>query len=98
MISLSQVMVSLYSHSFLFDPVFRLLLASGFFSQLFARLLSGIGVRILFLRLCQVSANMSMYSGTPPHGHIGNTVTSLLRPLVLAARKTTIQFVIKKPR
>ena len=29
MISLSQVMVSLYSHSFLFDPVFRLLLASG---------------------------------------------------------------------
>ena len=29
---ISQVMVSLYSHSFLFDPVFRLLLASGFFS------------------------------------------------------------------
>ena len=28
---ISQVMVSLYSHSFLFDPVFRLLLASGFF-------------------------------------------------------------------
>ena len=31
MITLSQVMVSLYSHSFLFDPVFRLLLASRFF-------------------------------------------------------------------
>ena len=29
---ISQVMVSLYSHSFLFDSVFRLLLASGFFS------------------------------------------------------------------
>ena len=97
MIALSQVMVSLYSHSFLFDPVFRLLLSSGFFSQLFARLSRGIGVNILFLRLCPVTANMSMYSGTPPNGHIGNTVTSL-RPLFLAARKTTIHFVIKKSR
>ena len=26
------------------------------------------------------------YSGTPPYGHLGNTVTSLLRPLFLAAR------------
>ena len=98
MISLSQVMVSLYSHSFLFDPVLSLLLALGFFSQLFARLSSGIGVSILFLRLRPITANMSMYSESPPYDHIGNTVTSLLRPLFLAARKTTIQFVTKKNR
>ena len=28
---------------------------------------------------------LKLYSETPPHGHLGNTVTSLLRPLFLAA-------------
>ena len=37
MISLSQVMVSLYSHSFLFDPVFRLLRWLQVFSLKFLR-------------------------------------------------------------
>ena len=81
-------------HSFLFDPVFRLLLASGFFSQLFARLSSGIGVDILFLRLCPVTANMSMYSGAPPYGHIGNTVTSL--PLFFGCPQNNHTFCYKK--
>ena len=28
---------------------------------------------------------LKLYCETPPHGHLGNTVTSLLRPLFLAA-------------
>lgn len=38
------------------------------------------------------------YSGTPPYGHLVNTVTSLLQPLFLAARaKSPIHFFVKKP-
>ena len=29
------------------------------------------------------------YSGTPPYGHLGNTMTSLLRPLFLAERQNS---------
>ena len=38
------------------------------------------------------------YSETPPYGHLGNTVTSLLRPLSLAAwQKPPYIFLYKKP-
>ena len=36
------------------------------------------------------------YSGTPPCGHLGNTVTSLLRPLFLAARQNGHKLSCKK--
>ena len=35
------------------------------------------------------------YSGTPPYGHFGNTVTSLLGPLFLAARQHDHSFSLK---
>ena len=38
----------------------------------------------------------STYSGTPPYGHFGNTVTSLLGPLFLAARQNDHSFSLKK--
>ena len=37
------------------------------------------------------------YSGTPPHGHLGNTVTSSLRPLFFLAAQPDIIFLVKKP-
>ena len=36
------------------------------------------------------------YSGTPPYGHFGNTVTSLLGPLFFAARQNDRSFSLKK--
>ena len=36
------------------------------------------------------------YSGIPPYGHLGNTVTSLLQPLFLAARQNGHTFSCKK--
>ena len=38
------------------------------------------------------------YSGTPPYGHFGNTVTSLLGPLFLAARQNDHSFSLKKKK
>ena len=38
-----------------------------------------------------------VYSGTPPHGHLGNTVTSSLRPLFFLAAQPDIIFLVKKP-
>ena len=38
------------------------------------------------------------YSGTPPYGHLVNTVTLLLQPLFLAAQaKSHMHFFVKKP-
>ena len=37
-----------------------------------------------------------LYSGTPPYGHLGNKVTSLLRPLFLAALQNDHTFSCKK--
>ena len=34
------------------------------------------------------------YSETPPYGHLGNTVTSLLRPLFWPPGKTAIHFIV----
>ena len=36
------------------------------------------------------------YSGTPPYGHLGNMVTSLLRPLFLVALQNDHTFSCKK--
>ena len=41
-------------------------------------------------------ASCFVYSETPPYGHLGNTVTSLLRPLVWLPGKTAIHFLVKK--
>ena len=38
-----------------------------------------------------------VYSGTPPHGHLGNMVTSSLRPLFFLAAQPDIIFLVKKP-
>ena len=38
------------------------------------------------------------YRGTPPYGHFGNTVTSLLGPLFLAARQNDHSFSLKKKK
>ena len=37
-----------------------------------------------------------LYSGTPPYSHLGNTVTSLLRPFFFAAGKNDHTFSCKK--
>ena len=39
-----------------------------------------------------------LYSGTQPYGHLGNTVTLLLRPLFFRPGKTVIHYFKKKPR
>ena len=42
--------------------------------------------------------SLKYYSGTPSYGHLGNTVTSSLRPLFIGRlAKTTILFLVKKP-
>ena len=38
------------------------------------------------------------YSETPPYGYLGKTVSSLLRPLFLAARQNSHTFSCKKKR
>ena len=38
-----------------------------------------------------------LYSETPPYGHLGNTVTSLLRPFFGRPAKTTIHSIEKEP-
>ena len=38
------------------------------------------------------------YSGTAPYGHFGNTVTSLLGPLLFAARQNDRSFSLKKKK
>ena len=43
----------------------------------------------------QASFTFCLYSGTPPYGHLGNTITSLWRPLFLA-RKNGHTFPYKK--
>ena len=52
-------------------------------------------------RLVHLTAHKMLrlrYSGTPPYSYLGNTVTSLLRPLFIGRpAKTTIHFLVKKP-
>ena len=38
-----------------------------------------------------------VYSGTPPHSHLGNTVTSSLPPFFFLAAQPDIIFLVKKP-
>ena len=59
------------------------------------------GMRFQLLKKMKASHAISRvtceYGGTPPYGHLGNTVTLLLRPLFSGPAKQPYNFLLKNP-
>ena len=52
--------------------------------RMFVKSAANLLLKTRFLKKKSITP-LKLYCETPPHGHLGNTVTSLLRPLFLAA-------------